>query len=170
MRDAACLAHAIPGVAVRLQSESLEILVSAGCLGATLDPCRFRCLVIAGSMVQGGFLDSFGHVEIAGGLVHLGGGLYQPSHPGSTDDRWFVSMLDHDNIGSVLSACPLDGSDAHAVLIKPDPELGRCAVRIRCQDRSASRFLDAIAMWAMSACLIEELTAAPSIAPSRRRQ
>jgi hypothetical protein len=60
----------------------------------------------------------------------------------------------------------LDASNAFSVVIKPDPGLGRSAVRVRCDVRAAVRHLDEVSLWAMSTCLIEELTGESSGTPS----
>jgi len=165
LRDAACLAHTVPGVTLRLSDDTRELLVSASCLAAAFDPCRFRGLVIGAGRL--GALATLDRIEIVGGLVHLGGGIYQSSHPGSAGERWFISTLAHDQVVDLLTACPLDSADAHSVVIKPDRELGRCAVRVRGGDCSAAGQLDEIAMWAMTTCLVEELIGECSSAPSR---
>ncbi len=47
LREAACLAHTVPGVTLRLHCRSgAELLVSYSCLGADLDPCRLRATLV----------------------------------------------------------------------------------------------------------------------------
>lgn len=137
--------------------------MSASCLAAPLDPCQFRKLVVAGINGQLAALCQFESVDVVGGMVHLGGGLYQPSHPGATDDRWFVSGLGHERLVELLSDCPLTVAtgDAFSVLVRPDSELGRCSIRVRCERRDAASHLDELALWATSRALVDELTRAP---------
>ena len=37
--------------------------------------------------------DVVGRCSADGGLIDIGGGLYQRSHPCSVDERWFVTTL-----------------------------------------------------------------------------
>ena len=164
LRDAACLAHAIPGVALRLHDSARgrDVLVSASCLAAPLDPCRFRQLVIAGFRGRTATLESFRSIDVVAGLVHLGGGLYQPSHHGAAEDRWFVTSLDDANLTALLSDCPVPtgSDDAFSALVRPDPALGRSAVRVRQERHSAVGSLDEVSFGALSACLVGEVVAA----------
>lgn len=183
-RDAACLAHAIPGVSLRLRTRDRrdpgrgdrgiddgDVLVSSTCLAAPLDPCRFRELIVAGLVGQFVALHHLASVEIAGGLVHLGGGIYQPSHPGRSDDRWFVSSLGHPRLVELLGSCPIDAADdAFSALVKPDADLLRSAVRVRCDHPAARGQLDELAHRLAARVLVDELIAATSSAsPSPRR-
>lgn len=160
LRDAACLAHSAPGVSVRISDSSHDhMFVSASCLGAPLDPCRFRALVIAATSGRLAVLGRLTSVEVTGGLVHLGGGLFQPSHPGGSSDRWFVSTLEHERISELARSCPLASapSDALSVVVKPDRDLARCAVRLRCETRTGAADLDEVAMRLLATCLVDEL-------------
>ncbi len=88
--ELACLAHTIPGVSFRIVASTGDsLLVSATCLAADLDPCRLRT-VLASERTSWRLALSTERVELVSGLVHVGGGLYQRSHPQASGERWFV--------------------------------------------------------------------------------
>lgn len=161
LHEAACLAHTVPGVSLRLTTVASDtILVSHGCLGATIDPCQLRTLLIAHDAGAAAAVASVLRTEIVGGVVHLGGGLFQRSDPDAADERWFVTSLGHDSIVAIVDRCPLaDESGAGftvAVTVKPDLALGWCAVRVR-DERGDAAALDVVATWLLTACLVDEL-------------
>lgn len=163
LREAACLAHTVPGVSLRLTTASCDtILVSHTCLGAALDPCRLRSLLIADDADAVAAVASLRRAEIIGGVVHLGGGLFQRSDPSAADERWFVTSLDHESIVDIVEHCPPDerAAPSVAVTVEPDRALGWCAVRVR-DERGDTSTLDLGATWLLTACLVGELVAQP---------
>ncbi len=179
IREAACLAHVVPGVSLRLRLANDEhLLVSHACLGADLDPCQLRSALIADRTHGLRMLtDMIRGAEIAGGLVDLGGGLYQRVWPG-VDERWFTSTLQPDALAATLGDCPAGPAEAapcdvgvlspgttdipsvdHCVdiAVKPDRALGLSAVCVRCLDGHGLHSLDEMATRALSACLVAEL-------------
>lgn len=156
LREAACLAHTIPGTTLRLRpAAGRSLLVSRNCLGADLDPCRFRTAMLCrtGEHLAGTIVD----IELVAGLVDLGGGLYRRRGDDGCEERWFVTSLPHDHVVALLADCPLATPDDLTVVVKPDLELGRCAVRLALPRPDI--VLDEVAMWTLSACLVEELLA-----------
>lgn len=158
IREASCLAHIVPGVSLRLPLANDEyLLVSHVCLGADLDPCQLRSALIADRNHGLRLLtDMLIGVEIASGLVDLGGGLYQRVGSG-VSERWFTSTLDSNLLADTLRACP--SGDAFELVIKPDSALGLSAVCVSCGDADAAPFLDEAAMRALASCLVAELLA-----------
>lgn len=162
LRLAACLAHTVPGVSLSLTCRhGGEVLVSYACLGAQLDPCQLRAgLLCPGVPGVPRLADVVVRVDVANGLLDLGGGLYERSHPGAASERWFVTSLDHEHVVDLLRTGPTDlPDDAMAVTVKPDVGLGVCAVCIRCDDRLNQDRLDEVALWALSTCMVAELLA-----------
>lgn len=155
LREAACLAHTVPGTTLRLRTMAggRGMLVSRHCLGADLDPCALRAAVLAraGERLASVVVE----VEVVSGVVHLGGGLYARTGDGGVDERWFLTHLAQEQVVAVLAACPVGGPEGAQldVVVKPDPELGLCAVRVT----GGGHTLDAVSMWALTACLVEEL-------------
>lgn len=162
LREATCLAHTVPGVSLRLvMASGARILVSHSCLGATIDPCRLRSVLLAHSAAGDTATRSVRHIELVGGLVHLGAGLFQSST--DDDERWFVTSLPDDAIIEIVRRRPADdaaiGGPSIAVTVKPDPALGLCAVRIRDPRPDRESALDATAAWLVATCLVDELIA-----------
>ncbi len=162
LSEAICLAHTIDGVALRVVTAGgRELLVSRTCLGADLDPCQLRSALIASSV--GRPLAAIRSIEIAGGLVHLGGGLYQRASPFiDADERWFVTSLDVDRLTDLLEArhSPSASDDAYVTTLMPDPGLGLTAVRIVAGGRTAggrTDDIDEVATAILSAVLVAEL-------------
>lgn len=150
LRELTCLTHAVPGVTVRLwTADGRDVLVSAACLGADLDPCRLRAAVLAGRHV------GIERIELVSGIAPLGGGLFQRDHPGAASQRWFVSTLDAHRIATTAAACP--AADGCRTVIKPDPELGQCAVCVAADAAVPTAVLDEAALRVLAAVLVEEL-------------
>lgn len=152
--ELACLAHTIPGISFRIVSPTGEtILVSARCLAADLDPCRLR-VALATSRSR----PPFGRVELVSGLVEVGGGLYQRSHPQAAGERWFVVTTPADRLLDVVGRLALDGpaADEIAVTIGPDEALGLCAVRVRAESDAACARIDDLSFSVLAACIVDE--------------
>jgi hypothetical protein len=172
IREAACLAHVVPGVSLRLPLANDEhLLVSHVCLGADLDPCQLRSALIADRTHGLRMLtDMICGAEIVSGLVDLGGGLYQRVWPGVAE-RWFTSTREPDALAETLCSCPAGDVDLHPagtsdsascdrcfdIVVKPDEALGLSAVCVRCLDERGMHSLDEVATRALSACLVAEL-------------
>lgn len=166
LREAACLAHTIPGTTLRLRARAgRSLLVSRHCLGADLDPCQLRAAMTSrtGEHMAVTIVD----VELVAGLVDLGGGLYGRRADDGTDERWFVTELHPDHAARLIGACPLPAAtpDSLHVVVKPDPDLRLCAVCLTAT--AAGVALDEVAAWALSACLVEELLVDVATEPTR---
>lgn len=160
LRLAAVLAHSVPGVSLRLTSvDGDQLLVSSACLGAQLDPCRLRNVLVAPSTGER-FAARISEIEIAAGAVHLGGDLYERAHPGCWGERWFVTMLEHAGVACLAGEASFGiPDDAIVVRLKPDAELGACAVCVECVDRTHLDRLDEVATWLLARCMVGELLA-----------
>ena len=164
VREAACLAHVVPGVSLRIPlANGQHLFVSHVCLGADLDPCQLRSALIVDRNHGIRLLsDTIVDAEIVSGLAHLGGGIYQRSAGATSDERWFTSTLHPDQLIDTLRDCAQDGaatveSAAIEVVVKPDADLGVSAVCIRCVDSTCAGLLDEVAVRALAMCLVAEL-------------
>lgn len=166
LREAACLAHTVPGTTLRLQADvGRSLLVSHHCLGADLDPCQFRAAM---SCRTGEHLAAtVTRIDLVAGLVDLGGGLYRRTGDHGVEERWFVTSLPHDHIVELLGACPVPARESHLldVVIKPDHDLRMCAVRLA--SPRPDIVLDEVAMSTLSSCLVAELLVDVAIEPMR---
>lgn len=168
VREAACLAHTIPGVTLHVGVASNHtLLVSYLCLGADLTPCQLRSALIVGRTHDlRPLTDAIRGAEIASGLIDLGGGLYQRLHDGA-DERWFTSTLEPHLLAEELRACPDAGP--FEVVIKPDVDLGVSAVRVAAAAGTPPHDagdLDTTAWRVLCACIVAELI--HSVDPARR--
>jgi hypothetical protein len=69
-----------------------------------------------------------------------------------------VCALPAERLEALLGDCPLPApEDAFGVVLTPDPDLGLCAVCVRCDDDVCQRHLDEVAMTVLRLCLVEEL-------------
>lgn len=163
---AVALAHSVPGARLHITlRDGTSVLVAAGCLGA-LTPCQFRSAVLEparGSTL----LDAVAGVEVVGGLVDLGGGLYARGDLGGSE-RWFVTTLTPAAVGEALSDSP-EGvpDDAFETLLRPDTELGAGAVGLRALHPAYAGRLDEVAHWALTRCLVAELIAGAAAVADR---
>jgi hypothetical protein len=162
VREAACLAHTVPGVTLRLQCPvGDDVLVSYACLGADLDPCQLRAalMAIANGRTEPELLWGFEvTVEVVAGLLPLGGGVYQRTQFGLTE-RWFVTTLEPDAVVAAVGECPLAAADQVHVVVKPDLDLGVHAVCVRSDDSAQAGLLDELASWVLGRVLVAELLA-----------
>ena len=164
VREAACLAHVVPGVSLRIPlTNGQHLFVSHVCIGADLDPCQLRSALIVDRNHGLRLLsDTIVDAEIVGGLAHVGGGIYQRSVGAAADERWFTSTLHPNQLVETLRDCTHDDatvaeSAAIDVVVKPDTDLGVSAVCIRCADPAGAGSLDEIALRALARCLVAEL-------------
>lgn len=164
VREAACLAHVVPGVSLRIPlTNGQHLFVSHVCIGADLDPCQLRSALIVDRnhglrLLSDTILDA----EIVGGLAHVGGGIYQRSTGAVADERWFTSTLHPNHLVEALRECTQDDATeaeetAIDVVVKPDSDLGVSAVCVRCAEPAGAAVLDEIALRALSRCLVAEL-------------
>lgn len=163
-RLAACLVHAVPSATAVVHTTTGErLLVAGNRTDAALDPCRLRAGLAAPSRPGVPHLaDIVRSVEIVGGIVDIGGGLYQRTHPSSADERWFVTTLAAERVAELVGTFPLRIPDeAVTVRVAADTLLGVSAVCLTAGTGFGLR-LDEVAHWLHSTCLVEELTAATS--------
>ena len=161
---AACLAHAVPGVTLRLHCTSgAALLVSSTCLGADLDPCALRAaLVQDGSRPVAPAVTS---VEFVAGLTPIGGGLHQRTV--GAHERWFVTTLAPAAIVKALAdgdGTRAGAEDAFArygihTIVRPDRALGVHAVGVRAGPEAPAAALDEAAVWALGRVAVTELLA-----------
>jgi hypothetical protein len=160
LRLAVALAHSVPGVVLDLRCSNGEhVAVAAGLLGTQLTPCELRCALLAPP--EPGLprlVDAITSVEVAGGVDHLGLGLYARGPAGIGSERWFVTTLSHPRIAELLSQAPADLPHAScAVRLAPDRALGVTAVGVTATAGAGTGALDEVAYWALAACLVDEL-------------
>jgi hypothetical protein len=160
LRLVSCLAHAVAGVTVELEFDDGErYVVAYQRLDADLDPFQLRCAVLGlRSLDTPRLVGALRSIEIVGGIEHLGAGIYRRHHPCGSEERWFLAELDHHRLVELLAACPLDVPDELvAVDVAADPELGVSAVRLAVERADHAWRIDEIAMWGVTACLVDEL-------------
>lgn len=163
LRSVACLAHTIAGVTLLAVTTSGErVTVARHRLDALMDPCQFRSALLAAHRPGcPQIAEVITRCDVVGGLIDLGGGLYQPTHPGSGDTRWFTTHLGPAAVVAATTRCPADiAADVMHVVVKPDAELGVCAVSCAGVDRRPFPQLDEAAFWLLSACMTDEVIAA----------
>jgi len=154
----AALAHIAPGVTVRAATDAGErFLVSAHDPRALMTPCELRSCLLARSRPGVPCLrDTIVELEVVSGLIDLGAGVFQRSHPSEPDERWFATALGPDHVSTLALTCPAELEPGMHVTIAPDAELGVCIVVVRADPGHGCR-LDAAAFWLFGTCLIDEL-------------
>lgn len=167
-RLAACLLHSIPGVSGSVEvCHGARYLVAHHRPDATLTPCELRAGLlqpcVPGVPHLGGMVRS---IELTGGAVDLGGGLYRHAHP-SVDERWFVTVLDADVVTRTAAECPesLDQRSL-SVRVRADLDLAVCAVCVSA-DQPVGERLDDVARWLLDRCLVDELIEPARTSPAR---
>ena len=159
LRELTALAHAVPGVTLRLHCTSgAELLVSSTCLGADVDPCRLRATLLqprASDRLAAGIE----RAELVAGLRPLGAGVYQRTS--AAGERWFVTALAPAAIVAAIAAEAAGGPrhEAFHTVVKPDPELGLHAVCVSAAGGAVGVELDEAAVWVLGRVLVAELTA-----------
>lgn len=170
LRSAACLTHLVPGAALTVWTNSGgHFVVSRHRSDALVDPCQFRAAVAEpcrpGHPRLAEIVTAF---EVTAGLIELGGGLYQPTHPGADVTRWFTTTLPPDVVIAVAADCPVPLGPDHVdpdsvdpdsieVVVRPDDLLGVHAVHLSVHDRDLLPVLDEAAFRLLAACTAEEL-------------
>ena len=116
--------------------------------------CRLRAAVLMPAQLALPHLASaLNHALRHCGLDDLGAGVHERG-----DERWLATYLPADVLVDVFAANPLDLPDESiAVSVRPDVELGATAIRITAADPAYACRLDEVALWAVSACAVEEL-------------
>ena len=160
LRLAACLLHAMPHAVGGIEiGRGRQHLVAQNRHDAMLTPCQLRIGLIE-PVIDG--VPHLAHVisslEVTGGAVDLGGGLFQTGHPSGLDERWFATTLRSEIVEEITAQCPPDIDHADIrVRVMADAELDVCAIRV--SGNSAGLRLDAVACWLYERCLVEELLA-----------
>jgi hypothetical protein len=160
---ATSLCHSVPGVALAVTTRDGDrMVVGRHRRDAVLDPCALRRAVMEHRRGVGPrVLDTIAHVEVISGLIDIGGGLYQSSHPSVGDERWFATLLGPDQIRAIVAECPLDiPDDAVDVAVTHDAGLATSTVRVTEPHPATVRWIDEAAYWLLSACLVGELIGA----------
>ena len=159
LRLATCLAHSVPGVSLLLHTvHGDRFLVATHRHDAQLTPCELRIALLTPPRFGApSVADVVARCSVAGGLVDIGGGLYQRSHPCSADERWFVTTLADAEVCALAQSCPLDiPDDAIDVVVRSDRELGAAAVGVTAS-LGFGCGLDEAAFWLNAACIVAEL-------------
>lgn len=163
IRIAACLLHAIPGAVGLLEIDSKDsFLVAHHRRDASLTPCQLRHALLEPAMEGVPHLSEFiTALEITGGAVDLGGGLFQTGHPCSPEHRWFATTLSPEVVENIAIQAPaeLDHHDISA-RVMVDAEMGVCTIRL--SGHNSGLRLDAAAWWLHEQCLVAELLSATS--------
>ncbi len=164
LRSAACLAHTVPGITLQVVTTTDCFVVDRNRLDARMDPCRFRMSLIAPHRPCFPPIKAvIRRCDVLDGAVDLGGGLYLPSLPLSADERWFTTSLGCDQVCAIAETCASDlRDDAFDVVVKPDSDLGVCAVRCSPSRPGPCPQLDEAAFQLLSACVAAEVMAAAS--------
>lgn len=160
VRLATGLAHTVPGLALDLRLRSgFDVTVAHQRLDAQLTPCQLRTALLA-PRLPGRYhtLDSIAGVAVAGGALHLGGGVYARGHSPLGGERWFATTLSHDAVVAALASDPFELPELSIeVRVLPDPPLGVSVVRARALQPRWFGVLDEVAHWAVTECLVGEL-------------
>ena len=159
LRLATVLAHTVPGVSLILRCRSGEVLrVADQRLDAHLTPCQLRRALI--TVPRAGLphvVDVVVGVTVGGEIEELGAGVYG-RRDGGSDQRWLATHLPVAPLVELLDSCPVEiPDDAMGVDLRPDPELQATAVRITAAHPAYACRVDEVALWAVSACAVEEL-------------
>ncbi len=159
LRLGACLAHSMPSATALLATTTGDrLLVAHHRRDATLDPCQLRAAI--GAPWHPGvphFADVVASIELVGGLVDIGGGLYRRSHPAGPDERWFATPLTAERIVATVGTSPLELPEGSVeVRVWADSMLCACAVSLSAGPGFGYR-LDEAALWLHAACLVDEL-------------
>jgi hypothetical protein len=161
LRLALTLLHVIPGAIGSLRTtDGSRFVVAHHRRDAVLTPCQLRAGLL--EPVVDGVPHLSGLVvdlDVVGGVVDLGAGVYQRSHPSAGDERWFATTLGPDRVSALAQGCPTTIDHAEiAIRIAVDTDLAISAVCMTAPS-SLARALDTAAWWLEAACLVEELIA-----------
>ncbi|MEN9646382.1 MAG: hypothetical protein RL238_3051 [Actinomycetota bacterium] len=160
LRLGACLLHAIPYAVGSIDiGQRGQHVVAHHRPDATLTPCQLRMGLLE-PVVDGvpHLVDAITSLEVIGGAVDLGGGLFQSGHPSGPEQRWFATRLSADAVEDIAARCPADlGHTDISVRVIADTDMDVCAIRM--SGDGAGLRLDAVACWLYEQCLVEELLA-----------
>jgi hypothetical protein len=154
------LLHAIPYAIGRIDiGQRQQHVVAHHHPEATLTPCQLRMGLLE-PVVDGvpHLVDVITSLEVIGGAVDLGGGLFQTGHPSGPEQRWFATTLNAGAVEAIAARCPADvDHEDISVRVLADTDMDVCAIRI--SGDGAGFRLDAVAYWLCEQCLVEELLA-----------
>lgn len=160
LRLAACLLHAMPHAVGRIGiGRTGSHLVAHHRHDAALNPCQLRMGLLE-PVVDGvpHIADAITSLEITGGAVDVGGGLFQTGHPSGPQQRWFATTLRAEEIEDIAARCPAEIEHADlSVHVVADTEMNVCAIRV--SGDGVGLRLDAAAWWLYEQCLVAELLA-----------
>ena len=173
LRLAACLATAVPGVALELIGVGGRRLVVADRrLDADLSAGQLRAMVAQSRRRRcEGLLAPLGHIVVGHGLEHLGGGLYRRSDGSGAQERWFATLLDPDHVRAVLAGRAGRVHELVGIRLVGDPLL-TAAVCVTAPSGTpvagiAGVCVDDIAYQMLAACMVGELAPAQQDCPGR---
>lgn len=160
LRQTACLLHVMPhAVGVIEIDRSGPYVVAHHRHDAVLTPCQLRRALLE-PVVDGvpHLASVIVALEVTGGALDLGGGLFQTGHPTGCEQRWFATTLRSEVVEDLAARCPTELDDADlSVRVIPDVEMGVCAIRV--SGESTGLRLDAMAWWLYVECVVAELLA-----------
>jgi hypothetical protein len=160
LRLGACLLHVIPQAVGRLDiGRCGQHVVAKHRPDATLTPCQLRMGLLE-PLVDGipHLADAITSLEVTGGAIELGGGLFRTGHPSGPEQRWFATTLSAEAIHDIAARCPADVDHPDiSVRVIADIDMDVCAIRI--SGDGAGLRLDGAACWLYEQCLVEELIA-----------
>ncbi len=159
VREAAVLAHTVPGTELLLVTDRGELRVGRS-PHHDLTPCELRQVVLAAT--DPGAPECFRSVRsvaVSGALRDIGGGMYELWPPdGSTVQRWFATSLHPGDIVELVEGCDLDvPDDAMDAGVATDAPLGISAVRVAASAPEHEGRLDEVSRWFLERCVVEEL-------------
>lgn len=153
--------HAIPHAVGRLDfAPSGSCIVAHQRPDASITPCQLRHRLLQ-PVLDGvtHLAEAIASLEIIGGAVELGAGLFQTGSASGPGHRWFATTLCAQAVQDIVAHCPAELEDGDvSVRVMPDPEMGVCAIRV--SGEPSGPCLDVAAWWLYEQCLVAELLAA----------
>jgi hypothetical protein len=168
---AVALGHSIPDATLRVRTSVGDaFLASSHHPSALMTCCQLRAAIVTPRHIGVPHVrDVLVDVELVGGAIDLGGGLYQRAHPSTPDQRWFATTLDQDAVVALAECHTFDmPDDAIGVVLRPDVDLGATVVTMTAQPGHGFR-LDEVSFWLLAACMSNELTNTLPAGPSAAR-
>jgi hypothetical protein len=156
LRLAAALVHRAPGAELEIRADDRRWIVSRSHPDATFDPCNFRKVVLAAMRANGEPLARVDAVQFVGGLLDIGGGIYQRQGPHGSERR-IATLLSVPQLDALLDRVGTEFGDDVVALVQRDPDLAVSVVVVRFAPPASPLRLDAAAHAIAAACLVEEL-------------
>lgn len=158
LRLAVGLAHAVPGVHLRLGCPAGERIVAPDPHG-DVTPCEMRRVVLASGHPGRDCSRHIDHLAVTGGVRRSDGGVLR--RDGSTPEAWFATLLRPEGVATVVDERgdgPLD--DQVVIRLRPDPGLGVTCVGVVAEPAAGvggGRAVEAVGAELWAACLVAEV-------------